>query len=144
MNILYEMFLTIQLMHLTHRKYRVQSPTRKQGWDLFRRTSDDSSRNNPRWRIIWRYFQRNKEVSDIVQLCDTVERHHLCKTFQLWRSSQEERKESTSSRRMMSRMWYLQVPSCSRWQHQEIQGKIRSTRFPIERRHRIQRDICNH
>ena len=47
MNIPYEMFLTIQLMHLTCRKDRVQSPTRKEGRDLFRRTSDDSSRNNP-------------------------------------------------------------------------------------------------
>ena len=48
MNIPYEMFLTIQLMHLTCRKDRVQSPTRKEGQDLFRRTSDDSSRKNPR------------------------------------------------------------------------------------------------
>ena len=55
MNIPYEMFLTIQLMHLTCRKDCVQSPRRK---------SDDSSRNTPRWRIIWRYFQRKKEVSD--------------------------------------------------------------------------------
>ena len=29
MNMPYEMFLTIQLMHLTCRKYRVQSPTNK-------------------------------------------------------------------------------------------------------------------
>ena len=48
MNIPYEMFLTIQLMHLTYRKDRVQSPIRKEGWDLFRRTSDDSLRNNPK------------------------------------------------------------------------------------------------
>ena len=34
MNIPYEMFLTIQLMHLTCRKDRVQSPTRKEGRDL--------------------------------------------------------------------------------------------------------------
>ena len=46
----YEMFLTIQLMHLTCRKYHVQSPTRKEGRDLFQRTSDDSSRNNPRMK----------------------------------------------------------------------------------------------
>ena len=50
MNIPYEMFLTIQLMHLTCRKDRIQSPTRKEGQDLFRRTSDDSSRNNPRMK----------------------------------------------------------------------------------------------
>ena len=43
----YEMFLTIQ-MHLTCRKDHVQPPARKEGRDLFRRTSDDSSRNNPR------------------------------------------------------------------------------------------------
>ena len=48
MNIPYEMFLTIQLMHLTWRKDRVQSPTSKEGLDLFRRISDDSSRKNPR------------------------------------------------------------------------------------------------
>ena len=47
MNIPYEMLLTIQLMHLTCRKDRVHSPTRKEGRDLFRRTSDDNSRNNP-------------------------------------------------------------------------------------------------
>ena len=33
---------TIQLMHLTCRKYLIQSPTRKKGWDLFQRTSDDN------------------------------------------------------------------------------------------------------
>ena len=43
MNMPYEMFLTIQ-MHLTCRKDCVKSPTRKEGWDLFQRTSDDSSR----------------------------------------------------------------------------------------------------
>ena len=40
----YEMFWTMQLVHLTCRKDRVQSPTRKEGWDLFQWTSDDSSR----------------------------------------------------------------------------------------------------
>ena len=40
MNIPYEMFLTIQ-MHLTCRKYRLQA---KKNDDLFRRTSDDSSK----------------------------------------------------------------------------------------------------
>ena len=47
MNMPYEMFLTIQLMHLICRKDRVQSPKRK-GQDLFQRTSDDSLRNNTR------------------------------------------------------------------------------------------------
>ena len=36
------MFLIMQL-NLTCRKYRVQSPTRKEGWDLFRRTSEKGS-----------------------------------------------------------------------------------------------------
>ena len=44
MNIPYEMFLTIQPMHLNCRKDRLKSPTSKEGCDLFRRTSDDSSR----------------------------------------------------------------------------------------------------
>ena len=70
MNIPYEMFLTIQLMHFTFRKDHIKSPTSKEGWDLFRRTSDDISR----WRIIW-----------------WMQRHHWCRTFQLWRRSQEER-----------------------------------------------------
>ena len=42
MNMLYGMFLTIELMHLTCRKDHAQVPTGKEGWDLFRRTSDDS------------------------------------------------------------------------------------------------------
>ena len=50
MNMPYEMFLTIQLMHLTCRKDHIQSPTRKEGRELFRRTNDDSSRNNPRMK----------------------------------------------------------------------------------------------
>ena len=47
MDMHYEMFLTIQLVRLTCRKDRVQLPTRKEGWDLFRRTSNDSSRFTP-------------------------------------------------------------------------------------------------
>ena len=47
MNIPYEMFLTIQLMHLTCRKDHVQSPKIKEGRDLFQRTSDNNSRKNP-------------------------------------------------------------------------------------------------
>ena len=49
MNIPCEMFLTIQL-HLTCRKDHVKSPTRKEGPNLFRITSDVSSRNNPRMK----------------------------------------------------------------------------------------------
>ena len=47
MNMPYEMFLTLPLMHLTYMKDHVQLTTRKEGWDLFRRTSDDSSRFAP-------------------------------------------------------------------------------------------------
>ena len=47
MSIPYEIFLTIQLIHLTYRKDHVQYPTRKEGRDLFRGTSDDSSRFTP-------------------------------------------------------------------------------------------------
>ena len=36
----------------------------------------------------------------------------------------------------------LQDPTCSRWKHRGIQGKIRSMRLLTERRHRLQRDIC--
>ena len=49
MNIPYEMFLTIQLMNFNCRKDCIQSP-RKEGRDLFQRTSDDSLRNNPRMK----------------------------------------------------------------------------------------------
>ena len=44
MNMSYEMFLTMQLMYLACKKNHVQPPTRKEGWDLFRRTSDDNSK----------------------------------------------------------------------------------------------------
>ena len=40
MNMPYEMFLTIQLMHLTCMEYRVQSPIRKEG---SKEQGDDSS-----------------------------------------------------------------------------------------------------
>ena len=105
MNIPYEMFLNIQLMHLNCRKDRVQSPTRKEGRDLqFRRTSDDSSRNNPRWRIIWRYFQRNKrsqtQCSYVTLLSDIVD----AKPSSYEEVAKKKGKESTSSRRMMNRM----------------------------------------
>ena len=48
MYMFYEIVLTMQLVHLNCRKGPIQPPTRKEGRDLFRRTSDDSSRNNPR------------------------------------------------------------------------------------------------
>ena len=36
----------------------------------------------------------------------------------------------------------LQDPTCRRWKHHEIQGKIHIMRLLINRRHRIRRDIC--
>ena len=45
MNIPYEMFLTIQLMHLTCRKDRIHNRLQaKKNEDLFRRTSDNISK----------------------------------------------------------------------------------------------------
>ena len=41
MHMSYEMVLTMQLLHLICRKGRVQPPTRKGGWYLFQRTSDE-------------------------------------------------------------------------------------------------------
>ena len=43
----YEIVLTMQLVHFNCRKIPVQPPTRKEGWDLFWRTSDDNSRFTP-------------------------------------------------------------------------------------------------
>ena len=141
MNMPYEMFLTIKLVHLTYRKYHVQLPKRKEGWHLFQRTSDENSRNNPKWIIIWRVFKRPQTHSSYVKMLTNI--------IDAEPSSYEEvakkkGKESTSSRRMMSRMWYLQVLTCSRWQHHAIQGNIHSTRLLTKRRHRLRRDICNH
>ena len=111
MNMPYEIFLTIQLMHLTCRKYRVQSPTRKEGWDLFQRTSDDSSRftliiQNEEWWLE----------------CDIETWREFCSVFHM----------------------DLQDPTCNRWKHRGIQGKIRSTRLLMKRRHKLWRDICSH
>ena len=122
MNMPYETFLTIKLVHLTCSKDRVQSPIRKEGWDLFRRTSDNSSRftpisfrmvdrsreikttlgtrNNIKWRIVWRDFKRPHTHSSYVTLLSDI--------IDAEPSSYEEvakkkGKESTSSRRMMSK-----------------------------------------
>ena len=43
MSWIFWMFLTMQLIYLTCIKDCEQSPTRKEGWDLFWRTSDDNS-----------------------------------------------------------------------------------------------------
>ena len=103
MNMPYEMCLTIQLVHLTCSKDRIQSPTRKEGWDLFRRTSDDSSRNNPKWTIVWWDFKRPHTHSSYVTLLSDI--------IDAEPSSYEEvaknkGKESTNSKKMMYRMRY--------------------------------------
>ena len=72
MNMPYEMFLTIQLAHLTFRKDHLQSPTRKEGWDSFWRTNDDSSRNNPKWRIIWWDFKSPQTQCSYVTLFSDI------------------------------------------------------------------------
>ena len=98
------MFLTIQLVHLTCRKDNVQSPTRKEGWDLFQRTSDNSS--NTRWRRIWRYFQKKKrpqtQCNYVTLLSDIID----VEPSSYEEATKKKGKENTSSRRMMSRMQY--------------------------------------
>ena len=140
MNMPYEMFLAIQLVHLTCRKDSVQSPA-KERWDLFRRTNDDSSRNYPKWRIVWWDFKwpqtHSSYVTLLIYIIDTDSSSYE-------EVSKKKGKESTSSRRMMSRMWYLQVPTCNKWKHHGIQGKIHSMRLLTERRNILWRDICSH
>ena len=110
----HEMFLTIQLMHLTSRKDHVQSSTSKERWDMFQRTRVDSSRNNSRWRIIWRYFQRKKKYQTECSYAT------LLSIIDVEPSIYEEvakkkGKESTSSRRMMSRMRYRDPKGSLQW-----------------------------
>ena len=88
-------------MHLTCRKDRVQSPTRKEGWDFFQRTNDDSSRNNPKWRIVWLDFKRPQTHSSYVTLLNDI---IDAKPSSYEEVAKKKGKESTSSRRMMSRM----------------------------------------
>ena len=45
MHMFYEIVLTMQLVHLNCRKGPIQPPTRKEGRDLFQRTSDDNPIN---------------------------------------------------------------------------------------------------
>ena len=99
-NIPYKMFLTIQLMHLTCRKDRIQSPTRKEGQDLFWRTSDDSSRNNPRMKnnmmnvVMWHYY-----VTLLIKNLPTMKKRQRRKNGRmLWSRS------TSRSWRMMSGM----------------------------------------
>ena len=154
MNIPYEIFLTIQLMHLTCRKDRVQFPTRKEGWDLFRRTSDNSSRNNPEWRIIWQDFKRSQTQCSYVTLLSNI--------IDAKPSSYAEVAKKKGKEIPIQEEWCLgcgietwrevrsvfhmdlQDPTCSIWKHHGIQGNIRSMRLLTERRHRLRRDICSH
>ena len=81
----YEMFLTTQWVHLNCRKYRVQLPTRQEGWDLFQRKSDDSLEEKPedsiekekaseeyKWRIVGWYFKRIQTHSSYVILMSDI------------------------------------------------------------------------
>ena len=120
MNIPEEMFLTIKLLHLTCRKDRIKSPTSKEGWDLFQRTSDAHSR----WWMQW---------------------HHWCRTFHPWRSNQEEREDQFRKNDVYEAVSIHEGKfiflSCSIWKHR---GKIHSMRLLMKRRHRLWRYICNH
>ena len=71
----YEMFITMQLVHLTYRKDCVQFPTRKEGWDLFRRTSDDSSirRFTP--------INRHEDEPKVPRVRDTVMRERASEEY---------------------------------------------------------------
>ena len=89
-----------------------------------------------------------KRLQHTLRLCDIVERHHWCRAFQLWRSSQEEREGDYDQRipidkeewclgcdvetwREVRSVFHmdLQDLACSRWQHHGIQGKIRRQGF---------------
>ena len=110
MNMSFEIFITMKMMYFSCRKDCVQSPTSKEGWDSFWRKSDNSSRNNPKWRKVWRDFKRPKKHSSYVTL--------LSEIIDVESSIYEEvaknkGKESTSSRRMMSRMRYWELKGSS-------------------------------
>ena len=120
------MFLTIQ-MHLTCRKDRIHNRLQeKKNEDLFWRTSDDISRQIIIWWTQW---------------------HHWCRTFQPWRSNQEEMEDQFKKNDVYDAVSIREgkfiAPSCNRWKHRGIQDKICSTRLLTKRRHRIQRDICS-
>ena len=84
MNIPYEKFLTIQ-MHLTYRKDRIHNHLQaKKNEDLFRRTSDNSSKT----------MNKYDECSAIIDIEPSIHEEVIKKKWK------------TSSRRMMSRMQY--------------------------------------
>ena len=64
MHMIYEIVLTMQLVHLNCRKGPIKPPTRKQGWDLFQRTSDDNSRFTP--ISIHEYEPEASQVKDTI------------------------------------------------------------------------------
>ena len=127
MNIPYEMFLTIQLMHLTCRKYHIHNLLQANKDET---CSEEQVTTVQRRRIIWQ-----------------VQRHHWCRTFQPWRSNQEEREDQFKNNDVCDAVSIRErkfvVPSCSIWKHHGIQGNISSTRLLTKRRHRLQRDICS-
>ena len=70
MHMFYEIVITMQIVHLNCRKGPVKPPTRKEGWDLFQRTSDENSKFTlinmnlklPRSETPW----RKKELQRVV------------------------------------------------------------------------------
>ena len=101
----YEMFLIIQLVHLTCRKDRVQSSTKK-GQDLFRRTSDDSSRftliiQNEEWCLG----------------CSIKTWREVCNVFHI-------QGKICSTRILMERMHRLWRDICSHWKLRHTIGRI--------------------
>ena len=110
MNIPYEMFLTIQLiqlMHLTCRKDCVQSPKRKEGWDLFQRTCEWQFReiiqDEEKYDDNFKERKRSHtQCSYVTLLSDIID----AEPSSYEEIAKKKGKKSTSSRRMMSRMWY--------------------------------------
>ena len=75
MNMHYEMFLTIQLMHLTCRntmynhlkEKKDETCSEEQVTTIQERIQDENDMT---------ILSKKEEISDTLQLCDTVERHH--------------------------------------------------------------------
>ena len=101
-------------VHLNCRKDHIQPPTRKEGWDLFRRISGNSSRNNPNWRTVWREFNRPQTHSSYVTLLnDIIDAEH---------SSYEEVSNKKGRRLPVQEEWCLGCGICKF--HHEVDGNI--------------------
>ena len=152
-------YLCIRIFHYQYASWNVSNHTN--AFDLYERSCTITYKQR-RMRLVpknkWWQFKKESKMKNNMTILSKErkrpQRHSsyvtlLSNIIDAEPSSYEEvakkkGKESTSSRRMMSRMQYLQVPTCSKWQHRGIQGKIHSTRLLTERRHRLWRYICNH